>query len=185
MRRALVLFISAAMAFWLYGCGRSCSTSAGSENSCSTTSATVTIKLHPDTTTEVMLGSTLQFTADVSGYSNTKLTWQVNGHDNGNSTVGTISDNGLYTPPQTVPNPAQVTVTAISQANTNDTANVGVLIVSGVTISVSPSSADLLPGKQQKFTSAITGNSNTGVTWAVAGIAGGNSTVGTIDYQGL
>ena len=185
MRRALVLFISAAMAFWLYGCGRSCSTSAGSENSCSTTSATVTIKLHPDTTTQVMLGSTLQFTADVSGYSNTKLTWQVNGHDNGNSTVGTISDNGLYTPPQTVPNPAQVTVTAISQANTNDTANVGVLIVSGITISVSPSTADLLPGKQQKFTSAITGNSNTGVTWAVAGIAGGNSTVGTIDSQGL
>jgi len=185
MRRALLLLVSVAVTVWSYGCGSSCSTSSGSANSCSTTSATVTITLHPDATTEVMLGSTLQFTADVSGYSNTKLTWQVNGHDNGNSTVGTISDNGLYTPPNTVPNPAQVTVTAISQANTNNTANVGVIIVSGITISVSPTTADVLPGKQQKFTSTITGNSNAGVSWAVAGVAGGNSTVGTIDSQGL
>jgi len=185
MRRALLLLVSVAVTAWSYGCGSSCSTTSGSANSCSTTSATVTITLHPDTTTEVMLGSTLQFTADVSGYSNTKLTWQVNGHDNGNSTVGTINDNGLYTPPITVPNPAQVTVTAISQANTNNTANVGVIIVSGITIRVSPTTADVLPGKQQKFTSTITGNSNTGVSWAVAGITGGNSTVGTIDSQGL
>src|SRR5262245_34018540 len=126
MRRAFLLLVSVAVTIASYGCGGSCSPSSGAENSCSTTSNTVIIKLHPDTTTQVLLGSTLQFTADVSGYSNTKLTWQVNGHDNGNATVGTISDNGLYRPPPTVPNPAQVTVTAVSQANTDDTASVGV-----------------------------------------------------------
>lgn len=185
MRRAFFLLVSAAVTIGSYGCGGSCSTTSGARNSCRTTRNTVTIKLHPDTTTQVMLGSTLQFTADVSGYSNTKLTWQVNGHDNGNQVVGTISDNGLYTPPATVPNPAQVTVTAVSQANTDDTASVGVIIVSGISISVRPAAADLLPGKQQMFTATVTGNSNTGVGWAVAGIAGGNSTVGTIDSQGV
>jgi len=184
MHRAFLVAVSVAVTIWSDGCG-SCSTNSGAKNSCSTTSATVTIKLHPDTTTGVMLGSTLQFTADVSGYSNTKLTWQVNGHDGGNLTVGTISDNGLYTPPVTVPNPAQVTVTAVSEANPDDTASVGVIIRSGISIGVSPAAADVLPGKQQKFTSTVTGNSNTGVHWAVAGIAGGNSTVGTIDSQGV
>jgi hypothetical protein len=133
----------------------------------------------------VSIGSTLQFTADVSGYSNTSLTWQVNGQDGGNSTVGTINSQGLYTAPKTVPNPSQVTVTAVSQANANDVANVGIIIVSGVTLSVLPASADLLPGKSEQFSAAISGNSNSNVTWAVAGISGGNSTVGTINAQGL
>jgi hypothetical protein len=133
----------------------------------------------------VSIGSTLQFTADVSGNSNTSLTWQVNGQDGGNSTVGTINSQGLYTAPKTVPNPSQVTVTAVSQANANDVANVGIIIVSGVTLSVLPASADLLPGKSEQFSAAISGNSNSNVTWAVAGISGGNSTVGTINAQGL
>lgn len=185
MHRAFGLVLFSAGAFCLAGCGSSCTPTSGSKNSCPTTSATVTITLHPDSTTTVALGSTLQFTADVSGYSNTKLTWQVNGHDGGNSTVGTISTSGLYTPPSTVPNPSQVTVTAVSQANTNDVANVGIIIASGATISVSPGAADLLPGKTQQFAASVSGSSNTNVTWAVAGISGGNSTVGTITAQGL
>jgi hypothetical protein len=109
----------------------------------------------------------------------------VNGHDGGNSTVGTISTNGLYTPPATVPNPSEVAVTAISKANTNDESNVSLVIVSGVSISVSPEAVDLLPGGTKQFTATVTGNSNTSVTWAVAGVSGGNSTVGTITSQGL
>lgn len=185
IRRTLCLILFAAGVFSLSGCGSSCTSTTGSTNSCATTSATVTINLHPDTTTTVALGSTLQFTADVSGYSNTKLTWQVNGQDGGNSTVGTINSAGLYTTPNTVPNPSQVTVTAVSQANTNDVANVGVIIVSGLTMNLSPATVDLLPGKSQQFSAAVSGNSNTNVTWAVAGISGGNSTVGTINAQGL
>jgi len=136
-------------------------------------------------TTDVQLGTTLQITADVSGSSNTALTWQVNGHDGGNSTVGTISSNGLYRPPATVPSPSEVTVTAISKANTNDEANLSIVIVSGVTISVAPRAVDLLPGTTRQFAATVTGNSNTSVSWAVAGVSGGNSTVGTITAQGL
>ena len=192
MLRAWLLILFAALVFGASGCGgaSSCSptsstgSSSSSSSSCTTTNP-VTIVLSPSATTNVPLGGTLQFTANVSGASNTALTWQVNGQNGGNPTVGTISSSGLYTTPATVPNPAMVTVTAISQANTNDESNVSLVIVSGVAVAVSPAAPNLLPGNQQQFTAAVTGNSNTTVSWSVAGVAGGNSTVGTITAQGL
>src|SRR5580658_9127057 len=42
---------------------------------------------------------TQQFTAAVTGNSNQSVTWSVDTIAGGNSTVGTISANGLYTPP--------------------------------------------------------------------------------------
>ena len=54
-----------------------------------------------------------------------------------------------------------------------------------VTVSVSPASANVLLGNTQQFNATVTGSSNTTVTWAVNGVAGGNSTVGTITTGGL
>jgi len=65
---------------------------------------------------QVRLGSTDQFTATVTGESSTSVTWQVNGITGGNSSVGTISTSGLYTPPAGIPSPNTVTVKAISVA---------------------------------------------------------------------
>jgi len=65
---------------------------------------------------QVRLGSTDQFTATVTGESSTSVTWQVNGITGGNSSVGTISTSGLYTPPAAIPSPNTVTVKAISVA---------------------------------------------------------------------
>ena len=65
----------------------------------------------------VLVGITVQFTATVSGTTNTAVTWQVNGVPGGNSTVGTISSDGLYTAPAVQPNPSTVTITAVSQAD--------------------------------------------------------------------
>ena len=56
---------------------------------------------------------------------------------------------------------------------------------SGITVTVSPSSATVATGGTQQFTAAITGTSNTAVTWAVDGMFGGNTTVGTISTSGL
>jgi len=65
---------------------------------------------------QVRLGSADQFTATVTGESSSAVTWQVNGVTGGNSTVGTISTAGLYTPPVAIPSPNTVTVKAISVA---------------------------------------------------------------------
>lgn len=68
--------------------------------------ATPTVTVRPDGAEVQAGGVTQQFTADVTG----TRTWQVNGITGGNSTVGTINSNGLYTSPASVPNPATVTV---------------------------------------------------------------------------
>jgi hypothetical protein len=54
-----------------------------------------------------------------------------------------------------------------------------------VTVAISPSSASLLTGQTSAFTATVTGSSNKNVTWKVNGVAGGNSTVGTITPAGL
>ncbi len=51
--------------------------------------------------------------------------------------------------------------------------------------SVNPQQASLTPFQAQQFTVAIGGVNNPSVTWYVDGIAGGNSTVGTISSAGL
>ena len=53
-----------------------------------------------------------------------------------------------------------------------------------IAISISPSTANVPSGGAQVFTSSVSGTSNTSVTWSVNGIAGGNSTVGTIASNG-
>jgi hypothetical protein len=47
-------------------------------------------------------------------------------------------------------------------------------------VTVSPPSGAVLLGATQSFTATVSNTTNTGVTWAVNGIAGGNSSVGTI-----
>jgi hypothetical protein len=55
-------------------------------------------------------------------------TTEVNGVAGGNSTVGTISTSGLYTPPANVPSPSTVTITAISVADSTKSASAQVTI---------------------------------------------------------
>jgi hypothetical protein len=66
-----------------------------------------------------------QFTAAVSGSTNTGIAWLVDGIVGGSSTVGTISTSGLYTPPST---PGTHTVTARSKANASVSAGATVWV---------------------------------------------------------
>lgn len=63
---------------------------------------------------QVRLGGTVSFAATVSNLTNSAVTWQVNGVAGGNSTEGTISSSGVYTPPAVIPASNAVTVTAVS-----------------------------------------------------------------------
>lgn len=54
-----------------------------------------------------------------------------------------------------------------------------------VTVTVHPARAPLTLTQPQQFTATVVNTTNSGVTWAVDGVVGGNSTVGTITTGGL
>ena len=54
-----------------------------------------------------------------------------------------------------------------------------------VTVSLSPTSASVLLGEPKTFTAIVSNSTNTAVAWSVNGIAGGNSTFGTISASGV
>jgi len=162
------------------------SASASATVSISSASATtpVSISVTP-TSASVPLGNTQQFSATVSGTSNTAVTWLVNGTVGGTSTVGTISTGGLYKAPSTMSTTAVVvTAQTVALPTASDTASVQ-LIAPAVSVSISPTNASVAEGQTQQFGAQVSGTSNTAVNWLVSGSAGGNSTVGTISSSGL
>jgi hypothetical protein len=140
-------------------------------------------------TANVALGAAQQFVAQVTGSPNTSVTWDVNGVIGGNSTFGSVTNNSgadttTYTAPVSLPSPVTVTVRATSQANTNVSNTATVTLTSEASISVSPNAVTLAVSHTQMFTANILGSANTNVTWQVAGVAGGNESVGQICVVG-
>jgi hypothetical protein len=127
MGRAGVLLLSFIAASVLIGCsGLSSATSSGGGNSGNPQSGvTVTVTPHG---VSVVVNQQLAFQATVTGATSTAVTWQVGGVAGGNSTVGTISSTGLYTAPAQVPSPANISVTAVSQATPSASGSASVLI---------------------------------------------------------
>ena len=58
------------------------------------------------------------------------------------------------------------------------------LIGTGIVVLVSPATGAVRAGSQQIFTATVSGTTNTGVSWTVNGIPGGNDTLGTIIGNG-
>jgi len=115
----------------------------------------------------MLTGGNQQFTASVSGSSNTAVTWSATG--------GSVSSTGMYTAPSTG---GTFAVTATSVADSTKSASATVTVSAPVVaISVSPGSASLLASATQQFTATVTGSSNTSVTWSATG--------GTISSGGL
>jgi hypothetical protein len=138
------------------------------------------------TTATISGAAQQQFTATVTGPQIQVVTWDVNGIQGGNSTVGTILSTGLYTAPAVVPSPNTVSVTAVAAANGTVSAPATVTVTPAqVAVVVSPPSVNMIFGTKQQFTADVTGTSNTTVGWYVNNFQGGNSTVGTIDGTGL
>jgi hypothetical protein len=80
-------------------------------------------------TANIRAASSFQFTATVTGNSNTAVTWTVNGTAGGSATLGTISSNGNYSAPATLPNPNALTITATSAASTSASASSALTIL--------------------------------------------------------
>src|SRR5215813_2577010 len=158
----------------------------------SSKSASATVTILPavkvtitPTTAQVLSGKTEQFSATVANATNTSVTWSVTGSGCSGAACGTVTTSGLYTAPATLPNPAQVTVTAKSVADSTKSASATVTILPLVGVSVTPVAAQVVIGKTQKFTATVTGISNTGVTWSLKGSGCSGATCGSITTSGL
>src|SRR5947209_7951785 len=58
-----------------------------------------------------------QYSAMITGTSNTDATWSAGGVQGGNPNFGVINSSGFYTAPATLPNPSNVTIRATSVAD--------------------------------------------------------------------
>ena len=144
----------------------------------------VQVSVSPATAT-VVTGAQQQFTATVSGTTNTAVTWSLSGLGCTASVCGTITSAGLYTAPATLPNPPTITVTATSKADPSKSGSAIVTIVVPVAVTVSPSNVQVVTGAQQQFTATVTGTPNQSVTWSLSGAGCSGSACGTITAVGL
>ena len=138
----------------------------------------VTVTVSPSSAS-VQVSTTKQFAATVNNSSDQSVTWNVTGG-------GTITSGGLYTAPASVPSGA-VTVQATSVASPTATGSASVTVTNPtlpVSVTISPTSADVRVNRSRVFTATVQNTTNQSVTWKVNGITGGNSTVGTITAQG-
>jgi hypothetical protein len=126
-------------------------------------------------------GFTVAFTANVQNAGNSAISWQVNSIPGGNSTVGTISDSGLFTAPAVAPNPPTVTVTAVLQSDPTKSGSSSVTIQSQSSIqgplTLTPALSSLTTSQSLQLQVTTPGVNNTQVTWAAVG--------GTITPTGL
>jgi uncharacterized protein (DUF1800 family) len=107
---------------------------------------------------QLRVGATTTFTAAVSNLTNTTVTWQVNGVAGGNSTFGTISSGGVYTPPAAVPTANTVTVSAVSVASPTVSGSAQLALLNPVPV-LSAATATAVQAVGTSFLLNVTGSS--------------------------
>lgn len=147
MRNRLALLLAIVCIGFLVSCAGVTSSKSGQP---STGVTGQSIALSPATLT-VRAGNTQQLTVTVTGISNTSVNWYVNGVQNGNLTVGTITPaaglSALYTAPLQVPSAdlATITVSIISSSSLSATATATILNSTPQLTSIYPSEVGIGP----------------------------------------
>ncbi|MBS2021171.1 MAG: Ig-like domain-containing protein, partial [Deltaproteobacteria bacterium] len=137
-----------------------------------TAAQVVSISVSPQTI-QLDTSATQQFTANVTGASNTGVTWAIT-----ESGGGTVTSGGLYTAPA-AGGVYHLVVTSAADTSKTATATITVVAQTVVGISVSPTAPSVAVSATQQFTATVTGTSNTDVTWSITqGAAGGTITSG-------
>lgn len=158
-------------------------------------SNSIEVSVSPDSATndEGLVGWTQQFSASVKGTTNQQVLWSVNGIVGGNSQVGTISTTGLYTSPGGTGGLLQELITATSVADGTKSGVADIFACynnssdpnCSIFVNISPPAAELGLAQTIQFSAITNSPNNQNVEWSVNGIAGGNSSVGTITTSGL
>jgi len=106
-----------------------------------------------------------QFSAALSGAASQDVTWSME------PAVGTLSAQGLYTPPGSVPSPQAVTITACSASDPSiqGTALVALFASAPSLVAVTPpqTPSPLAPGQTQQFHATADGLSDQSVRWSL------------------
>jgi hypothetical protein len=154
----------------------------GSANASATITIQDTITISP-ASVSLPAGGAQQFTATVDGANNPTVVWMVGGIKGGNNTLGTISSTGVYTAPILVPI-SNIVVAAEDASDSLESATAAVTIHTPL-LTISPTVVSLSAEGTQQFAATIDGGGGSSVIWTVGGVAGGNSTLGTISSTGL
>lgn len=127
----------------------------------------VSITVAPTSAT-IAVNSTRQFSASVSGTTNTAVTWT--------ASAGSISSSGLYTAPAAT-GTYTVTARSVQDPTKTATANVTVTPPQPISVTITPPSALVYPNGTQQFTATVSNAANTSVIW--------NATGGSVSSTGL
>lgn len=126
----------------------------------------ISVTTTPSGVTVVYTSTKQAFAANVTGETNTAVSWEVNGTPGGDSTAGTIDNTGAYSAPATVPTQALIMITAVSQADATVFGSYPITIVTAPTAS-EPSPQTISAGGTANFSLALkanTGNPHNPIT---------------------
>ncbi len=115
---------------------------------------------------------TLQFEASVNGSSNQAVQWSIN------PALGTVSPDGLYTAPSSIPVEQTVTVTATCKADPTNSSSATVTLkptLTELSVGVRPPTVSLGASRAQRFEVTVSGSSNQAVRWSIIPEVGGIS----------
>ena len=179
----VVSVCSCALFAFLAGCG--------SNNSPSNNPPpAISVAINP--TTASLSGSGVQvFASNVANdLSKAGVSWSIG---TGTGTLSASSTNGItYTAPSSINSVTTVTLTATSMADASVSSAATITLnppvaptITSVTASCVPVSVQTNATSQCAATVTGTGSYSSTVTWSVGGVAGGNSTVGTITSAGV
>ncbi|MGA8036692.1 MAG: kelch repeat-containing protein [Candidatus Acidiferrales bacterium] len=125
---------------------------------------TVTVHVSPNPVT-VLRDATQTFTANVTGTTNTAVTWGILEA----TAAGTIDSAGVYTPPQN----ASGTFHVVATNQTGSASGVAAVTVPEPQISLDPPVATLQPGATKSFAATLTMLTDTDVSYAIQESNGG------------
>ena len=163
---------------------------------------TTTVSGASSTSVTLLINTSAQFVANVTGASSTTAYWQICKATNPPSTTvaptdctqgvgptqctipkasnpltgfGTITPNGLYTAPAGPPEPDSFLVVATSCVKPTVFGTFTVIVDSGVRVKITPSSASLGTGEQFQFIITVTGTNNQAVSLSLCQSANGGA----------
>jgi chitodextrinase len=134
----------------------------------------VVVTIAPTSASVAVGAGSMGFSATVANTTNIGVSWQVSGVTGGNATVGTISTNGDYSAPASLPTPATVTVTAVSHADPTKTASAAVSLTQPTVTA---------PSVPTGLAASTIATSSVTLTWTASNNPGGSGVGGYYLYR--